>query len=381
MRRIGLLYPEPVPLSPAHWSGTVNSLATGLRALELDVVPVPYSLPRMLRYGVTLLSYTHGRGAVARGAPVKTWVRSRTLAAEALRALPLDALIALGTDLYDLERVVPPGVPVATYDDGTFALFLHHPESDVRRNSFPEREVRRWAARQARAVRRATACCVSTRWAAASMIDDYGVPGDRVHVVGMGHRPEPADPAQRDWSRPRFLFVGVDWGRKNGAAVVRAFERLRRACPEATLDVVGDHPPLHCAGVRGHGFLPREDPDAQRQLRRLYERATAFVLPSRFEPAGVASLEAGSAGLAVIATTEGGASELLGDAAIAVHPDDDEALLAALRRLADPDTARELGAAAARRAAGSTWPDVAARIVCALDVDVDDHAHSAVALA
>ena len=146
MRRIGFLYPEPVPLSPAHWSGTPHSLAAGLRALELDVVPVPYRLPRMLRHGVTLLSYTHGRGAVARGAPVKTWVRSRTLAAEALRALPLEALVALGTDLYELARVVPPGVPVATYDDGTFALYMSHPESDVRRNAFPEREVQRWAA-------------------------------------------------------------------------------------------------------------------------------------------------------------------------------------------------------------------------------------------
>jgi glycosyltransferase involved in cell wall biosynthesis len=365
-QRIGFLYPEPEPLSAINWSGTPRSLAIGLGSLGLEVVPVAYRLPAPVRYAVTALSYTHGRGAVARASPMRASVRARVLAREltrAQRAQPLDALLAMGTDLYELDRVVPANLPVATYDDGTFALFMTHPDSDLRRNHFPEREVRRWSIRQANAARRATACCVSTSWAANSMIEDYGIPTKKVHIVGMGHHPRAVGDNVRDWSSPRFLFVGVEWGRKNGDMVLRAFDRLRALYPEATLDLVGEHPPVDREGVSGHGFLPREDRAAQELLDSLYARATVFVLPSRFDPSPVAYLEAASAGLPVIATTEGGAGELLGTAAITVHPDDEDGLVAAMRRLSDPETASRLGEEASHRAATSTWTAVAGRIM------------------
>ena len=81
-------------------------------------------------------------------------------------------------------------------------------------------------ARQRRAYEQAVACCLTTPWAADSVIRDYGIAPAKVHVVG--HRLQPRAPAgERDWSRPRFLFVGMDWARKNGAGVLRAFARLR----------------------------------------------------------------------------------------------------------------------------------------------------------
>jgi glycosyltransferase involved in cell wall biosynthesis len=48
-----------------------------------------------------------------------------------------------------------------------------------------------------------------------------------------------SDTPRRDWSTPRFLFVGNDFERKNGVAVVSAFKRLRDQVSEARLDVVG----------------------------------------------------------------------------------------------------------------------------------------------
>ncbi len=365
MKRIGFLYPERDPLSPAHWSGTPAALACGLESLGLDIVPIAYHLPPVVRHAVFAVSNLHGRGAVADASPVKFSMRSRILARRLVEAQPLDALLAMGTDQYDLRRVVPHSLPIVTYDDGTFALFLRHPESPARQSGFPEPEIRRWAARQASAARWATACCVSTQWAAASLIDDYGIPTRKVHVVGIGHRPRPSA-LDRDWSYPRLLFVGVDWERKNGDMVLRAFARLRAVHPRATLDVVGDHPTLDLPGVTGHGFLARENRDAQRKLDALYACATAFVLPSRYDPAGIAYLEAASAGLPVITTTEGGAQEMLGDAAIAVHPDDEDGLTDAMRRLADPATAQRLGLAAHCRVADSTWPAVAQRIIASL---------------
>lgn len=364
--RIGLIYPAADPTSPAAWSGTPRGLLDGLRLNDVEVVTVPARRPPMLGQAIALLSRSRGRrGHVAHSSPIQARARTRAMARALGRLGPLDAVVAMGTDMYDLAEVVPAGLPTATYDDGTFALFMRHPESDIRRYGFPKAEVDRWIERQKGACRTATACCVGTAWAARSVIDDYGVHPERVHVVGMGHRPR-GRVVDRDWSVPRFLFVGVDWDRKNGQAVLDSFARLREAHPAATLDLVGEHPPVDAPGVIGHGFLRREDGDDQARLDSLFARATAFVLPSRFDPYGIAYLEAASAGVPVIATTEGGAAEVLGEAAVNVHPRDQDGITAALHRLAEPDRAAALGSKAARRAAGFTWAAVSRRILASL---------------
>jgi glycosyltransferase involved in cell wall biosynthesis len=275
----------------------------------------------------------------------------------------LDLLIAMDTESFNIDGIG--GLPnrTFTYDDGTFAVFLRHPDSDVSRAGISPRAVERWIRRQSRACRTATVCCVSTEWAARSVAADYEVAANRIAVVGMGHRPR-AVPAvgERDWSSPRYLFVGVDWGRKNGQAVLRAFAAVRERYPSATLSLVGAHPDVAQEGVIGYGMLRREDAAAQATLDRLYATSTAFVLPSRFDPSPIAYLEAASAGLPVIATTEGGAGELLGEGALSVHPDDDEGLIIAMVRLADPDCAQQLGDTARRMATDASWQRVARRI-------------------
>ncbi|TFD52125.1 glycosyltransferase [Cryobacterium frigoriphilum] len=378
--RVALLYPQPDAVSPANWSGIPSGLARGLEACGIDVVPVGARLPLGMHQAVAVLSRIGGRrGAVADRMPVRQWARTRVLTENLARvAGSLDAVIAMGTEMYDLAAVRYPHVPVATFDDGTLRQMWDNPDSDIRQSRFPEDQVKLWFDRQAASSRAADVCCVSTGWAARSFVADYGVSSARVSVVGMGHRPRAvsssvvsASAGPRDWSVPRFLFIGVDWQRKNGAAVLAAFAELRTIVPSATLDIVGRHPPIDQAGVTGHGFLPREQPQAQALLDGLFSAATVFVLPSRFDPSPIAYLEAASAGLPVIATSEGGAGELLGAAAITVHPDDRAALVSAMVRLADPGVARAMGEEAALRARSASWSGVAQRILLALDIPVD----------
>jgi glycosyltransferase involved in cell wall biosynthesis len=193
-------------------------------------------------------------------------------------------------------------------------------------------------------------------------VEDFGVPESNVSVVGMGHRPRVVPPDTRRFETPRFLFVGVDWRRKNGAAVLKAFSQVRLSFPDATLDIVGEHPQLSQPGVTGHGFLPRENATAQQLLDRLFANATAFVLPSLFDPSPIAYLEAASAGLPVIVTTCGGAGELLRDAAVAVNPYDGDALVAAMLHVAEPDVAQRMGTQALARSKEATWRAVSGRI-------------------
>jgi glycosyltransferase involved in cell wall biosynthesis len=204
-------------------------------------------------------------------------------------------------------------------------------------------------------------------------VEDYGIASHRVVVVGMGHRPRRAGPGVvRDWSVPRFLFVGVDWQRKNGDAVLAAFREVRRRHPEATLDIAGHHPVLNAPGVTGHGFLRRTDTAAQQHLDDLYARATCFVLPSRFDPSPIAYLEAASSGLPVIATARGGAGSLLKEGALIVEPRDHQALVAAMLTYSDPATAAKGGAAAANSATASSWTHVASRMTEALGLGLED---------
>ncbi len=221
---------------------------------------------------------------------------------------------------------------------------------------------------------RATACAFMSHWAARSAIDDYGVRPDKVRVVGAGRNHEPPC-RERDWSRPRALFVGGDWERKNGPAVLRGFARVHERWPDARLDVVGGHPPLeNLPGVREHGPLSLGEPAERERVEELFAQATFFVMPSLYEPAGIVYAEAQAAGLASIATTSGGSRTIVGDAGIMVDPHDDDAIAAAMLELAEPATAARLGGRALARSARFTWKAVGERLLRALappGLDVD----------
>jgi glycosyltransferase involved in cell wall biosynthesis len=364
MKRIGLLYPMPDPVSPANWSGTPKGLQDGFAANGVEVVGIPCILPEWIRLPVAMLARSRlSRGATAHREPVYAFARSMAIANAIRRAGQLDGIVAMATDFYDLPRATKGcSVPIATYDDGTLALFSRYKDSDLRHAAFPMNRVRCWMRRQQSACRRADVAFVATEWVKQSVVEDYGISERKVAVVGMGHRPRPALRATRSFARPRFLFVGVDWHRKNGAGVVKAFARVRERIPDATLDVVGNHPPLNDPGITGHGLLRLDSERAQNLLDQLFRSATAFVLPSLFEPFGIAYLEAASSGLPIIATSSGGAGTLLGEAAIRVQPQDHDALVAAMLQVADPDVAQRMGACALLKSEGATWNAVTARM-------------------
>ena len=86
-------------------------------------------------------------------------------------------------------------------------------------------------------------------------------------------------------------------------------------------------------------------------LRRLYACAAVFAEPARYEPFGLAALEAALCGCALVLGDIATLREVWAEAAIYVDPFDDDALAAALQRLIDHEAERErLGRAAHRRA-------------------------------
>lgn len=350
MARIAMVQ-QGDPTDPATWSGVPARLSRGIEDAGCEVVPVRATFRgagRILQ--VTRMSWADQSAsrffALASGA-----VADRTLR----RSGELDGVVMIGTG-YSLRTKLP----VVTYEDLTVAQALRRdepPYNEVRKGAG-----RRWRARQGRIYKRSRGCAVTSAFAGKSIVDDYGISPAKVHVVGVGRNID-AGRVERDWSVPRFLFVGADWRRKRGAAVVASFAEVRRRYPEATLDLVGGHPAVEAPGVTGHGPLPLGSEPGQRRYAELLHRATCFVMPSSLEAFGIAYMDAGATGLPSIGTTVGGAPDAVGDGGLLVDPTDDDALTAAMLELADPETARRLGERAHRHAAPYTWRGVGERLL------------------
>lgn len=230
----------------------------------------------------------------------------------------------------------------------------------------PDHVVRRRVEHQARAHRRAVASCVTSGWVRDAICQHYGVPYARVHVVGQGAQTL-VDAPPRAWDTPKFLWIGLDWQRKAGDRVLRAFAEVRRLHPAAELHMVGAHPRLEADGVVGHGRLDRDDPVGRRVLAGLLSCCTCFVMPSLLEPAGTVYIEAGLAGMPSIGTTVGGAGTSIGAGGRLVDPADAVGLVRAMIELSEPGRARDLGAIANDHAKQFTWRKVTERIMRALN--------------
>lgn len=223
-----------------------------------------------------------------------------------------------------------------------------------------------WRAREQAVYRNAAGIFTMSEYVRGSLVEDYGVDPDRVHVVGAGPNVEPAPAGPPAGPRePLALFVGKGFAAKGGPELLQAFAALRRVHPRARLAVVSSTCPGPLPeGVTFHGLLPRE------ALARLYGAATIFVLPTLREAFGLSLLEAMSFGLPVVASRVEAIPEIVadGETGLLVPPRDAGALGAALAELLDdPARARQMGAAGRQRAlARFGWRRAAARMAAVL---------------
>lgn len=164
-------------------------------------------------------------------------------------------------------------------------------------------------------------------------------------VIHNGAR---APAARRADKEPFVLACGRVWDRaKNIGALAHVAPRL-----PWPVKVAGWQSGAH-AGVEAVGWL---GPEA---LGALMDRAAIFALPARYEPFGLAPLEAALRGAALVLGDIHSLREIWGDAALFVDPGDEDALAEALTTLAR-DAARRLDLAerARRRAerySSSRW--------------------------
>ena len=192
---------------------------------------------------------------------------------------------------------------------------------------------------------------VTALWpgAADALVDQHGVPRERIRVVGNGvpadRCPVPDATARREARRRLHLpdgapvagFLGSLTAEKCVGAAVAAVGQV----PGAHLLVAGDGPERPALEVQA----ARDAPGRVRFVGVVagagpaLAAADAVVLPSRTEGLPGVLIEAGLSGLPVVATAVGGVAEIVagGETGVLVPPGDVDALAAGLRRVLGPD--------------------------------------------
>jgi glycosyltransferase involved in cell wall biosynthesis len=254
----------------------------------------------------------------------------------------------------------PPPFPYVLLLDHTRALAEASPAWGDAGVPPPLRYGSGWFARETALYRGAAALATFSQNAARSLVRDYGVDPDRVHVVGAGANVFPETAPRRDDGQT-ITFVGYDFVRKGGRVLLEAMAILRGRLPKARLLVAGAPTPDRVPP--GVAFLGPMEPA---ELPPLFAQSTVFALPTLQEPFGLAFLDAMACGLPCVGTRVEAVPEIVreGDTGLLVPPGDPVALAAALERLLrDPTRARAMGARGrARVSASGLWTHAAARI-------------------
>lgn len=190
------------------------------------------------------------------------------------------------------------------------------------------------------------------------IVNRYHIDPAKVKVVYNGCNPlyHPTDEANKRTTRqkitggkPYFIFIGAMYPRKNIPALMRAFDRFKKA------DIQGYKLIL----VGSKTFMAKELDELKQQLKyggdiiftgriasvqelnEILSAATALTYVSLFEGFGIPCLEAMQAGTAVIASNTSSLPEVCGEAALYVIPTTEAHISDAMHRLSTDDNLRQ----------------------------------------
>jgi glycosyltransferase involved in cell wall biosynthesis len=280
-------------------------------------------------------------------------------------------------DVLHVQYTAPLGCSapvVATVHD---VSFLEHPEYFTKARAWQlQHTVRRTVYSAARVV-------TGSDYARWSILKVYGdLEEDKVVVVpyasAPGFRPVSQTAAaatvreRLGIAAPYILSVGDLQPRKNHIGLIRAFEKLVRACPQLKHELVlagketwfteQVRDAARASGVgdriRFCGFVADAD------LLQLYNACDVFVLPSFYEGFGFPVLEAMACGRAVVCSNTTSLPEVADGAAILFDPYVVDEIVRALKDvLVDAELRSRLERLGVQRAAHFSWQKTAGRML------------------
>jgi glycosyltransferase involved in cell wall biosynthesis len=215
---------------------------------------------------------------------------------------------------------------------------------------------RRWYAFEAKALLRAHAFRCPSNWMKNEACAAYGIPGEKVAVIPHPLDTEPFDAIEKTDKKKDvidILFSGRLERRKGGDILLTRVGRILALDPRINLTLAGELEMGESGNYRS--AIERSLDEQQRHrlwllgpanhsdLPVLYRRSNIFLMPSLFENAPYALLEAMAARLPVVASNTSGIAELIKheESGMLFDLDKPDTLLERIKHLIDsPDHAR-----------------------------------------
>ncbi|MDQ3309727.1 MAG: glycosyltransferase family 4 protein, partial [Gemmatimonadota bacterium] len=297
-----------------NWSGTLffskQAIARYVGPV-IDLSPAPISaLP--LRIARGLVRATTGKSYSYEHDLVIARLYGRYFTEQVRRASPDLIFAPAGSACVAFLKTE---VPVIYYSDATWRVMQDY-HGGLRK--VVKRSARGGEELEQRTLDRAAVALFSSDWAAESAVRDYGADPDKVHTVYIGaNLPHPPAREQvlprRLGDTIRLLLVGVSWQAKGADIAFGALLRLLERGYDAELTVVGCRAPRGVSHprLRVVPFLNKAIPEQRDQFEQLWREADFFLLPTRFDAAGVVFCEAAAYALPALATHTGGVPSLV----------------------------------------------------------------------
>ena len=151
-----------------------------------------------------------------------------------------------------------------------------------------------------------------------SVISDYGIDGEKVVTVYSGVNLKELPTFEKEYSNKTILFVGIEFDRKGGPTLIKAFKEVKKEINDAKMIIVGSVPPINNKDIVLKGHISRNE------LLQLYKKASIFVMPSICDPFPNAFLEAMFYKNPCVGSTASGIPEIIeeGKTGFLVPPND-----------------------------------------------------------
>jgi len=266
--------------------------------------------------------------------------------------------------------IIHPKKTVVTLHDVGFERF---PEL----YSKPDLWYHRWSAKYV--ISQAAKIITVSHFSKNELIELYAAPAEKIHVTHLGFdsdRYKAIDNQDKidrvlekyNIKKPYIFYIGRLEKKKNIPLLVEAFGRYKRQNkPDEHRLVLVGRPGFEYEKIKESvkrydladwviepGWVPEED------IPYLYNGATCFAFPSRYEGFGIPLLEAMATETPILASRAASIPEVAGDAALYFQTDDIESLVANLRAILRDEVLRDqLRKNGRKRARAFSWEKTA----------------------
>ena len=174
-------------------------------------------------------------------------------------------------------------------------------------NFYSEKDKSRWLELEAESYRNATMIFTFSDNTKNSVINDYGIDEEKVVTTYSGVNLKELPTFGKDYSNKTILFSGIEFERKGGLTLIKAFKEVKKEIKDAKLVIVGSTPSINERDIVVKGYISRKE------LLQMYKCASVFAMPSICDPFPNVFLEAMAHKTPCIGSTASGIPEMIED--------------------------------------------------------------------